>query len=148
VNEILQRLFDELKAVLHTAEFGYHSIVDGSLVPVYKNDTEGLKLEKWRAYHANDPVIIKDDIILTELLKTKKSISIDNTNNNIYYSSSYKAFGIFSIYLVPIIKDDNVVGFVDMPVMGKYYSFKKDLKEQCELIIKRYNELLIEYDMI
>jgi acetolactate synthase-1/2/3 large subunit len=148
MDEILQRLFDELKTVLHTDEFGYHAIVDGRLVPVYKNDTEGVKLEKWKTYHANNPVIVKEDIVLTELVKTKKSISIDNTKDNSEYSSRYRDFNIFSIYLVPVIKVDNIVGLIDMPVMGRYYSFKNDIKEQCELIIRRYNELLINNGMI
>ncbi len=148
MEEVLQSLFDELKTVLGTDEFGYHSIINGKLIPVYKNDTEGVKLEKWKKYHANDPVIIAEDIVLTELVKTKKSISIDNTNDNSEYSSRYRDFNIFSIYLVPIIKEDSVVGFIDMPVMGRYYSFKNDIKEKCELIIERYNKLLIENDMI
>ncbi|MDR3597760.1 GAF domain-containing protein [Clostridium sp.] len=148
MDEILQRLFHELKTVLHTDEFGYHAIIDDRLVPVYKNDTEGLNLEKWKMYHANNPVIIEDDIVLTEVLRTQKSISIDNTNDNSDYPLCYGVFGIFSIYLVPVIKDDNVVGLIDMPVMGRYYSFKNDIKEQCELIIRRYNELLINNGMI
>ena len=148
MKEIFDKLFEELRVVLKTNEFACHSIKEGRLFPVYKNDTNEIGLVAWKQFHATNGIYIEENELLTEVCNEKKSISIDNLAKDNRNYSCFIAFNIKSIYVIPLIKDETVIAFIVIPVLKDYYEFTKDNKEKCEAIIKKSNDQIVELNLL
>lgn len=145
MNELFDELFEKLREVLNTNEFACHTIKNGRLYPVYKNDTNEIGLKAWKEFHAENGIYIAENGLLTEVCTSQKGVSINNLDVDKRNYACFISFNIKAIYVVPLIKENNVVAFIVMPVLGEYYDFTKDKKEKCEKIIKEYNDRIVSY---
>ena len=142
--KIFDKLFSELKEVLDLdAEFACHKVSEGRICPVYKNDTTEVGLCRWKEFHDQNPVYIKNDEILTEIISENKSIGISNLDEDGRNYPCFKTFNIKSIYGGPIEKDNTVVAIIVIAVLNDYYEFTKEKIEKCNDIIKKYNDVIV-----
>ncbi|QUH21486.1 hypothetical protein [Alkaliphilus sp. B6464] len=141
--EVLKGLFKEISTIIKIEEIAYLSIEDGELIPIYKNDTEFLPLEKWINFHRKYRSFVKDSDFLIKLVETKTLCAIDNTNDLSSKPTEFKVLDIKSIYLFPVIQNNEVVGIVDIAFINKDYKLTQEQISQCEKIIDKNIDLLI-----
>ena len=140
--EVLKSMFVEINKFINIEEIAYLSIEDGELIPIYKNDTEFLPLEKWISFHKEYRSFVKDNDFLVKLVETKSLCAIDNTNNLSSKPTEFKVLGIKSIYLFPVIKNNEVVGVVDIAFIKQDYILSQDQIDQCQELINKNMDLL------
>ncbi|ABW18434.1 hypothetical protein [Alkaliphilus oremlandii] len=142
--EVLKNMFNEIGSVVELEEIAYLTIENGELIPIYKNDTEFLPLQKWIDFHKEYRSFVKDAEFLMKLVETKSLCAIHNTDHLDTKPTEFKVLDIRSIYLFPIIKKDTVVAVVDMAFIKKNYVLSEEQIKQCEHIINKNIHMLIE----
>lgn len=117
---LLKQLFDDLKKIHPIKEMGIHAIGDGRLHPVYKNNDTDFNIEKWKAFHRNNPVYIKDDSFLTAIVNEKKTMAIHDTNTMEEKPQPFIKLDIQSVYIFPLLMgNQDIVGFVEIASLGE-----------------------------
>ncbi len=140
--EVLKKMFAKINEFIEIEEIAYLSIENGELIPIYKNDTDFLPLEKWISFHKEYRSFVKDNDFLVEMVETKSLCAIDNTNNLSSKPTEFKVLDIKSIYLFPTIKNNEVVGVVDIAFINKDYTLSQDQIDKCQEIINENMDLL------
>lgn len=136
----MDELFQKIKEITHIEDIGYHEIKDGKLDPLYKSKTGDLSLEEWKMIHAKNPVFIKDDIILTDIMTEKRIIVVSDVKEDNRSGSAFFLFGIDSIMVIPVIRNNKVIGIVPIVSMGKVHKFSKYEVQRCKELIDQYKE--------
>lgn len=139
---IIKKLFNELEQFIEINEIAYLGIKNGELIPIYKNNTDSLSLNNWIEFHKQYRSFVKDSQFLIELVKTQKPALIKNTNELAKKPIEFQKLNINSIYLFPVIKNNEVVGIVDMAFRSYYYEFTDEQISKCLEVIDRYTPLL------
>ena len=140
--EVLKKMFTKINEFIEIEEIAYLTIENGELIPIYKNDTDFLPLEKWISFHKEYRSFVKDNDFLVEMVETKSLCAIDNTNNLSSKPTEFKVLDIKSIYLFPTIKNNEVVGVVDIAFINKDYTLSQDQIDKCQEIINENMDLL------
>lgn len=138
----MDQLFAEIKEITEIEDIGYHEIKDGKLHPIYKSKTGGVSLEEWKMIHDKNPVFIKDDIILQEIITEKRTVVVSEVKVDNRSGSAFLLFGIDSIMVIPVIRNNEVIGIVPIVSMGKVHKFSKNESQRCEELVDRYKEFL------
>ncbi|MGB8455073.1 MAG: GAF domain-containing protein [Anaerocolumna sp.] len=136
--KVLEDLFQEMKEVTKLDDIGYHRIEDGRLKPVYKTQTDVLGIEKWKTVHGQNPVYIKDTYILQEVKNKKQPVYIYDTNNDSRSADAFFLFGVDSILIVPVIRQDEVKAIICIVSIGSLHNFTTDEIEKCTLLSAQY----------
>ena len=140
--EVLKKMFTKINEFIEIEEIAYLTIENGELIPIYKNDTDFLPLEKWISFHKEYRSFVKDNDFLVEMVETKSLCAIDNTNNLSSKPTEFKVLDIKSIYLFPTIKNNEVVGVVDIAFINKDYTLSQDQIDKCQELIDENMDLL------
>ena len=134
----LEDLFKDLQSVTGVEDVAYHEIQDGKLLPVHKNHTNQLHKANWQSAHRKNPVIIKNDPILSEVLKRKAPIAIPDTERDERAVKEFSFFGIESILVTPVCEVDRVKGFIVVASIGKKVNFPEDVVQKSEQMVRRF----------
>lgn len=141
--KILESLFQKITQITSVADIGYHRIAEGRLHPVYKTQTDVLGIEKWKTVHAQNIVYVKDTFVLREIVSKKQPIEIYDTKHDERSSDAFFLFGVDSILIIPVIREDEVKAIICIASIGKLHQFtEKEINECCilseELLIDQY----------
>lgn len=140
----MEMLFQEIKKATGVEDIGYHKIKDGRLNPVYKSKTGEVDLERWIEVHSKNPVYIANNTVLQEVIEAKKPIVVNDVKADHRSTEEFILFGIDSLMVVPIIKDNEVFGIIPIVSVGKIHNFTSSEAVECEEIVKKYYSNLIE----
>lgn len=136
--EILQELFQKICEVTNLTDIGYHRIENGRLKPVYKTQTDVLGIEKWKTVHGQNPVYVEETFILREVRDTKKYAFINDTKNDNRSADAFFLFGVDSILILPIIRDEELKAIVCIVSIGELHSFTDTQISQCCELADQY----------
>lgn len=135
---ILEELFQKITEVTTVQDVGYHRIEEGRLKPFYKTQTDILGIEKWKTVHGQNPVYIKDTFILREITTKKQPIEIYDTKNDTRSADAFFLFGIDSIMIIPVVREDEVKAIICIASIGKYHQFTKEEMDTCSKLAADY----------
>lgn len=138
----VDELFEKIKEITGIEDIGYHQVMEGKLNPIYKSKTGELSLEEWKAIHAQNPVYIKGDSILQEVVMEKRTVVISDVRAEKRSSSAFFLFGIDSIIVIPVVRKNEVIGIVPIVSIGKIHSFSENDIQKCKELIEYYKEFL------
>lgn len=136
--KILDELFEKITETTGLTDIGYHEIKDGVLNPIYKTNTDVLGIERWKKGHHENPVHIKGTFVLEQIMETKKHIYIYNTKQDKRSSEAFFFFGVDSILIVPIVKENEVKGIICTVAIGKLHEFSEEEINKCVSLVKEY----------
>ncbi len=132
--KVLQNLFEEITKVTSVKDVGYHRIGEGRLNPFYKTQTDILGIEKWKTVHGQNPVYVKDTYILREITDKKQPIEIYDIDNDTRSADAFFLFGIKSIMIIPVVREDEVKAIICIASIGELHKFTaKEMQKCCEL---------------
>lgn len=134
----LEELFQKVKEVTKLDDIGYHRIEEGRLKPIYKTQTDILGIEKWKTVHGQNPVYIKDTYILQEVTNKKHPVYINDTNNDSRSADAFFLFGVDSILIIPVVRQNEVKAIICIVAIGKLHDFKQDEIKQCASLSEEY----------
>lgn len=142
MDNIIKELFSKLEEKIYVDEIAYLAIENGELIPIYKRDTELLTNEEWVEFHKEYRSFVKDSSLLIELVEKKITCAVEDTNKLPKKPIEFQKLNIASIYLFPVVDNDQVKGIVDIAYIGKCHKLTQDQLHQCNKIIKEYVNLL------
>lgn len=135
---ILEELFTKISKVTKLEDVGYHRIENGRLKPVYKTQTDVLGIERWKKVHGENPVIVDDTVILRELFEKKLPVWIYDTKNDDRSAGAFFLFGVDSILILPVIREDEIKGIICIVSIGKLHEFTEEEILECCRLAKEY----------
>ncbi len=135
---ILEELFAKISEVTNLGDVGYHRIEDGRLKPVYKTQTDELGVERWKKVHGENPVVVKDTIILRELFDKKQAVTIYDTKNDDRSAGAFFLFGVDSILILPVIRKEEIKAIICIVSIGKLHEFTQDEITECSKLANDY----------
>ncbi len=136
--KILDELFSKITNETKVIDVAYHEIVDGGLDPIHKTETSLLGIETWKSEHKKNPVYIEHTPILKEIVTEKKPVSIMDTHNDSRSANEFFFFGIQSILIIPVIKDNIVAGIVVVPSINSPHIFTQNEISNCIELVNSY----------
>lgn len=142
--KILDELFSKIADATKVIDVAYHEIVNGRLNPIHKTDTSLLGIENWKSEHKKNPVYINETPILQEIITEKKTISIADTHSDSRSANEFFFFGIESIMIIPVIKENTVVGIVVVPSIKSPHVFTQNEVETCTELVNQYMPKYLE----
>lgn len=134
----LEELFEKIQEVTKLQDVGYHRIEEGRLKPIYKTQTDVLGIEKWKTVHGQNPVYVEETFILRDVTEKKEPVYIDDTNHDDRSASAFFLFGVDSILIIPVVREDEVKAIICIVSIGGLHSFTKGEIEQCSTLAKEY----------
>jgi len=140
--EILDELFAKIGQATGLKDIAYHEIKEGRLNPIYKTSTNTLSIESWKKGHYDNPVFIKDTWVLKHIVDTKKYVDISNTKEDSRSSEAFFFFGVDSNLIIPIVKEDNVIGIICTVSINEIHYFTKEEIDQCVKLVDEYKEMI------
>lgn len=138
MQEILENLFQKISQVTNVEDIGYHRIQDGRLQPVHKTQTDILGIEKWKTVHGEKPVYVKDTYILREITEKKQAIEIYNTKTDQRSADAFFLFGIDSIMIIPVVRQQEVKAIICITSIGKLHQFTEEEMKKCSELADEY----------
>lgn len=138
--KILEELFQKIAEITDVQDVGYHRIEGGRLKPVYKTQTDILGIEKWKTVHGQNPVYVKETYILREVTDKKQPIEIYDTHNDSRSADAFFLFGVDSIMIIPVVREDEVKAIICIAAIGKLHQFTKEEMEACSSLADNYLE--------
>lgn len=134
--KVLEELFEKISSVTKLTDIGYHRVEEGRLKPIYKTQTDILGIEKWKTVHGQNPVYIEDTFILREVRDTKKPVDIYDTNNDPRSAEAFFLFGVDSILVIPVIRQNELKAIVCIVSIGELHNFTQDEIQQCTKLVE------------
>lgn len=138
--EILEELFQKITEITDVQDIGYHRIEGGRLKPVYKTQTDTLGIEKWKTVHGENPVYVKETYILREITEKKQPVEIFDTHNDSRSADAFFLFGLDSIMIIPVVREEEVKAIICVAAIGKQHQFTKEEMELCSSLAEKYLE--------
>lgn len=117
-------------------DVGYHKILSDRLKPIIKSNTGEITEADWIQHHTDNPALIANNPLLVELLRTKKKVYIKDTS--LSSSADLDSFTICSVYVFPIVINNEVIGVIPIVSIGTVNSLKDETILECELAINNY----------
>lgn len=135
---VLEELFQKIKEVTTVQDIGYHRIENGCLKPFYKTQTDILGIERWRTVHGQNPVYVEDTFILREITNKKQPVEIFDTKNDTRSADAFFLFGIDSIMIIPVVRDEEVKAIICIASIGKQHQFTQEEMDICSGLACEY----------
>lgn len=136
--EGIDLLFNSIREAIAIEDIGYHKIEDNKLKPICKTNTDILGIEKWKKVHAENPVYINETKVLMQVINTKKTVFINDTNNDPLSADAFFLFGVDSIIIVPVMNEDKVQGIICIVSIGKVREFSFQEVSKCESLVNEH----------
>lgn len=136
--KILEELFQKIAEITDVRDVGYHRIEEGRLKPVYKTQTDSLGIEKWKTVHGENPVYVKDTYILKEITDKKQPIEIYDTHNDSRSADAFFLFGVDSIMIIPVVRENEVKAIICIAAIGKLHQFTGEEMDACSSLAEEY----------
>jgi acetolactate synthase-1/2/3 large subunit len=141
---ILDDLFSMIVNETKVVDVAYHEIANGKLNPIHKTDTSLLGIDTWKKEHYKNPVYIEHTPILQEIVSQKKTVTIMDTHSDSRSANEFFFFGIQSIMIIPVIKNNSVVGIVVVPSIKSPHLFTPEEVEACNELVNNYMPKFLE----
>jgi GAF domain-containing protein len=142
MNLVFEKMFKEVAHFLEIDEIAYLKVVEGELIATYKWDTEDLPMDKWITFHKQYRSFVKDSPFLIELVEKKQMAIIEDTNQLPKKPVEFEVLNICSIYLFPIIKNDQVIGILDLAYRNNTYELSNDQIDAISKITQKYSLIM------
>ncbi|ASW44371.1 hypothetical protein [Clostridium isatidis] len=144
--KVFNDLREKLKEIIEIDELAYLTVKDeAEAFAFYKADTELFSLEDWQKFHKVEyPTIIKNIPVLVDLVSNKRYVAVEDVFKLNPPQKEFQVLNIHSIYLLPVIDDDKVVGFVDIAYIGKHYKIDKETLDKIQEIINGCKDEIIK----
>lgn len=136
--QVLEELFQKIQEITMVQDIGYHRIEEGCLTPFYKTQTDVLGIEKWKAVHGQNPVCVKDTFILREIVSKKQPVEIFDTKNDTRSADAFFLFGIDSIMILPVVREEEVKSIICIASIEKKHQFTQEEMESCVKLADEY----------
>ncbi|MFD3158590.1 GAF domain-containing protein [Haloimpatiens sp. FM7330] len=137
----VKELLNQINSILEVDSVGMHEIYDNRLHPVYTTDNPFCSVEQWKSKHAKFKVKVSEEPSLKRIMN-KEIVCIEDTSSNPESSKEFFEFGIKSLVVFPMIKNNKVIGLVTCISISKQKTFKKEKIVQAENKIKEFCETL------
>ncbi len=138
--KVLEELFQKIVEITDVQDIGYHRIEEGRLKPVYKTQTDTLGIEKWKTVHGQNPVYVKDTYILREITEKRQPVEIFDTHNDSRSADAFFLFGLDSIMIIPVVREDEVKAIICVAAIGKQHQFTREEMDICSSLAEQYLE--------
>jgi len=144
--KVFNDLREKLKEIIEIDELAYLTVKDeAEAFAFYKADTELFSLEEWQKFHKDEyPTIIKNIPVLVDLVSNKRYVAVEDVFKLDPPQKEFQVLNIHSIYLLPVIDNDKVVGFVDIAYIGKRYKIDKETLDKIQEIINGYKDEIVK----
>ncbi|HEY8805889.1 MAG TPA: hypothetical protein VIM42_12450 [Clostridium sp.] len=137
--ESFYELTAELSILTGLEDIGYHKLLEDRLQPVMKSNKGKITQEDWIRHHMDNPVLLANNSILIELLSTNKKVCIKDAS--ITSSADMDPFTVRSVYMFPLIVDENVIGVLPIVSIGVATILENATLIECEKIILKYKNI-------
>lgn len=134
-------MFERLSSLTGIRDIAYHEIKSGRLSPVLKTNTDVLGVEKWKSVHAQNPVYIEHDRLLTDLLSRPRPLAVQDVKNDPRSAEEFFLFGIDSILILPVMKGAAVQGIVAAASIGGLHHFTDEEIGEAERLLEQYSDV-------
>lgn len=138
----LDLLFEKLSNITGVEDIAYHQIKDKSLNPIYKTGTPHLSIEKWKEVHGKNRVYVDSDSALPSIVYDKKPLIMSDVKNDSNASNAFFLFGIESILVFPIVKDDSTIGIICVASINKKHIFSDEEVQKCTSLVDEFMKTL------
>ncbi|MCB2358049.1 hypothetical protein [Clostridium estertheticum] len=144
--KVFNELMEKLKEIIPVDDLAYLTVKDDEeAFAFYKNDTKMCDIKTWKKFHKEEyPTIIKHIPVLTELVTTKKYVAVENTHKLVPPQKEFQVLNIYSIYLFPVVRDNKVIGFVDIPYTCNYHKIDRDTLGKIQCLVDESSEKIVE----
>lgn len=139
--ERLGELFEELERLTGVRDIACHRIEGGRLHPVLKTKTDKLGVEKWKSVHAESPVYVERDRLLSDLVRDPRPIAVQDVKNDPRSASEFFLFGIDSILILPVMEEAVVKSIVLVASIGELHEFTGEEIGQAQRLVEGYREI-------
>lgn len=139
--EQLNRLLEQVAGTTGVPDVAYHEFHEGCLKPVLKTKTDVLGVEKWKSVHAQNPVRIEHDRLLSDMVRQPRSVTVQDVKNDKRSSEEFFSFGIDSILVVPVLHDEKVSGIVVVASIGKLHHFSDEEVRNVESLVENSRDV-------
>lgn len=136
--QVLEELFKRIQEITTVQDIGYHRIEEGRLKPFYKTQTDVLGIERWKTVHGQNPVYVNDTFILREIVSKKQPVEIFDTKSDTRSADAFFLFGIDSIMIVPVVREEEVKAIICIASIEKKHQFTQDEMESCAKLADEY----------
>ena len=134
----LDLLFEGLNKLTGVRDIAYHRFGEGRINPVLKTNTDILGVEKWKNAHANNPVYIQHDQLLSDICREPRTLVVQDVKNDPRSADEFFLFGIDSIMIIPVLVQDDLKGIVVVASIGELHFFDDEEIEKSEQIVEQY----------
>lgn len=135
----IKELLNEINNILKVDSVGMHEIYDDRLHPLYTTKNPFCSVEEWKAKHEKFKVKVSQEASLKRTMN-KEIVCIEDTSKDPESSKEFFKFGIKSLVVFPIIKNDTVIGLITCISISKPRIFEKEKIVQVENKIKEFIE--------
>jgi FOG: GAF domain len=142
IEERLNLLFAELRELTGVQDIAYHRLANGRLHPVLKTNTDKLGIERWKSVHAEGPVYIARDRLLSDLAANPRPAAVQDVKNDERSADEFFLFGIDSLLVIPVMKSARVEGIVVIASIGEPHFFGEKEIEEATRIVEKYKETI------
>lgn len=136
--QILDDLFQGIYEITGVKDVGYHRLVDGRLKPVHKTQTDILGIEKWKIVHGQNPVYVNETFILREIVEKQQPVEIYDVNNDSRSAGAFFLFGIDSIMIIPVVREEVVKAIICIASIGALHQFTSEEMNACCKLADKY----------
>ncbi|GAB6086833.1 GAF domain-containing protein [Alkaliphilus crotonatoxidans] len=128
---------EEISKVTGIDDVGYHTVIDGKLVPRYKRASGQLEDEKWKEIHGKNSVYVKDNPVLLEVIEQQKTVVINDTDKDQRSAEVFGQFNIKSIMVIPVKGSKSIENIIVVASIGKLHDFTEEDRIFSEKIVDR-----------
>ena len=93
---------------------------------LYKTQTDVLGIGRWKTVHGQNPVYVNITFILREIVNKKQPVEIFDTKNDTKSTDAFFLFGIDSIMINPVVREEEVKSIICIASIEKKHQFSQD----------------------
>lgn len=142
--KVFNQLSNKIKQVVETEEIALLKIKDGLIIPIFKNNTEILPVDKWFNFHEEYISLVKNDKYIEKTINENVVSMVKDTSICEKRPVEWDVLKVKSIYFFPISKNNKVVAIIDLAYVNNYYEIADAQVKEIEEIISEYADILKE----
>lgn len=142
LNNELDNLLKEIRGITKINDIAYHEIMDGMLCPIQKIETNTLSNDDWKKAHSSLKIKVKGDYSLEKSVYKRETVYIENVKKDPNSSPAFFEFGIDSILVIPVIKENKTKGIIVIPSIGEIAKLKKEQVEHCKRLVDKFSKTM------
>lgn len=147
MKKIIYEFLLKIQSEIKVDEIAYHSIKDDYLEPISKIDTPYIRTDDWMKFHKQNKTNINKEPLLKKLTDNKSPIYISGLTHE-DNTDTLNKFNVNGMFLVPFIKENKVVGFLDILNVNKPLQLTENERDRILDLSKKYNKYLTTNDYI